>query len=387
MAVVRRAFRMVGVEGVSLHGAARAFEQEGMPTPGGQRYWDKMIIKRWLVDDVYKPHSIEEVAALVAPEVAARLDPESSYGIWWFNRRRTTTTQVSESNPNGSGRTYRKHSKVAYKDRDEWIAVPVPDPGIPRELVEATRAMVASYRSHSKADGRFWELSGGIIRCGECGRYMEAQAKTYKTQLGSRVVHYYRCRVGSRRRGREDVCQNNKTLRAEKVHAAVWELVCGLLNDPERLRASLSAMIEEERGSGHADPEHEKRAWLERLTELDGQRSRAQDLAIEGLLGRDELRAKLASIEDTRGVALRELKVIERWQERVAKLEADRDVLLESYAAQVPEALDDLVPEERHRVYRLLRLRIDAHVEGTLKVRGTLNPDRKLGALELTSTL
>jgi len=192
MAIVRRSFWMIGTAGISLHGAARTFEREGVSTPGGQRYWNKVIVKRWLVDDVYKPHSVEEIAALVAPEVAARLDPKSSYGIWWFNRRRTTTTQVSESNPNGPGRTYRKHSKVAYKDRDEWIAVPVPDSGIPRELVDAARAMVASYRSHSKADGRFWELSGGIMRCGECGRYMEAQAKTYKTQLGGRVVHYYR---------------------------------------------------------------------------------------------------------------------------------------------------------------------------------------------------
>ncbi len=37
-------------------------------------------------------------------------------------------------------------------------------------------------------------------------------------------------------------------------------------------------------------------------------------------------------------------------------MEHDRDALMESYAGAVWEALEDLSPEERHRVYKLLRL-------------------------------
>src|SRR3712207_7940090 len=48
-------------------------------------------------DDVYRPHSFEEVQALVTPEVAAQLDPDKSYGIWWFNRQRHTFKQVVEN--------------------------------------------------------------------------------------------------------------------------------------------------------------------------------------------------------------------------------------------------------------------------------------------------
>jgi DNA invertase Pin-like site-specific DNA recombinase len=90
MAVVRRVFRMVGAEGAGIYGVHKTLEREGVPPPGGGRYWDKRAIKRWIVDDAYKPHAYEEVAELVRPEVAARLDPGRSYGIWWFNRRRTT---------------------------------------------------------------------------------------------------------------------------------------------------------------------------------------------------------------------------------------------------------------------------------------------------------
>ena len=127
MAVVRRIFRMVGVENVSTHGAAKTLEREGVPNPGGGRYWYKRLVKRFILDDVYRPHTFQEVAALVAPEVVARLDPDGLYGVWWFNRRRTSTTQVAVAGP--EGREYKRKNHVAYKDREEWIAVPVPGSG------------------------------------------------------------------------------------------------------------------------------------------------------------------------------------------------------------------------------------------------------------------
>jgi hypothetical protein len=49
-------------------------------------------VKRWILDDAYRPHAHEEISRLVRPEVAVRLDPQKSYGVWWFNRRRTSLT-------------------------------------------------------------------------------------------------------------------------------------------------------------------------------------------------------------------------------------------------------------------------------------------------------
>src|SRR5215210_1473195 len=227
MAVVRRVFRMVGAEGAGIYGVHKTLEREGVPPPGGGRYWDKRAIKRWIVDDAYKPHAYEEVAELVRPEVAARLDPGRSYGIWWFNRRRTSQTQVSEPNPDGNGRVYRKVGKVAYRNKEEWIAVPIPDAGIPLEWVEAARTVLSQCRSPSKVDGRFWELSGALMRCGECGRAMEALVKTARRKSGGKYTFcYYRCREGNRRR---KTCSNSRCIRSDKTHIAVWGLISGLL--------------------------------------------------------------------------------------------------------------------------------------------------------------
>jgi len=143
MSVVRRIFLMVGTEGVSTHMAARILEAEGVRSPAGGRYWYKLVVKRLILDDVYKPHAFEEVEPFVSTEVAVRLDPNKCYGVWWFGRRRTSSTQVSEANPDGNGRTYRKKTRVEARDKGEWIAVPVPDAGIPREWVDAARAVAS----------------------------------------------------------------------------------------------------------------------------------------------------------------------------------------------------------------------------------------------------
>ena len=58
-------------------------------------------------------------------------------------------------------------------------------------------------------------------------------------------------------------------------------------------------MIELESEAVRGDSEQEIKTWLDKLTEVDGQRSRAQDMAIQRLLDYDELRSKLTSLEET----------------------------------------------------------------------------------------
>src|SRR5215203_2357907 len=167
MQVVRRIFRMVGSEGHSLNAVYKAFERERIPTPGGGKRWDRAFFGLAILDDAYRPHTYEEVEKLVSPEVVGRLDREQLYGIWWYNRLRVRTRQVSE--PSENGRRYRREARYTVKPKEEWVAVPVPYSGIPREVVDAARAAIKDNRAPSKARRRFWQLSGGIFRCYMCG--------------------------------------------------------------------------------------------------------------------------------------------------------------------------------------------------------------------------
>jgi hypothetical protein len=95
MATVRRIIKMFGDEGYSLYGLKAVLNASNVPTPGKAvckgAYWTRPFI-RGCVFDVFKPHTFEEVAALVSPQVAARLDPDRLYGIWWYNRREVQRT-------------------------------------------------------------------------------------------------------------------------------------------------------------------------------------------------------------------------------------------------------------------------------------------------------
>jgi site-specific DNA recombinase len=363
MPIVRRIFQMVASQGYSLHGIKKRFEAQGLLTPAGKRYWSETFIREVIKDDVYRPYTFEEVETLVTPEVAAQLQPDNSYGIWWFNRKRHTYKQVAENGP--EGKVYRKKKTTTDKPRHEWIAVPVPDAGVPRELVDVARQTIKGNSRPSSAGRRAWELSGGVLHCGGCGRRMVP----HSSKSRGRYLFYYRCR--QRWHQGRDACQNSRMRRVEELEPRIWDVVSGLLKEPEQLRADLDRMIELERRGMRGDPGREQKQWLDKLAEVDRKRTRYQEMAADDLITFDELRARLTELDETRAIAERELEALRAHRERVAELETDRDALLDSLVGVAPDALASLAPEERHNVYKMLKLRVVAYQDDSLELSGT----------------
>jgi site-specific DNA recombinase len=330
MPTVRRIFHMVGVQGMSHNAIKRTFD---------------------------------EVAAVVSTEVASRLDKSKHYGLWWFNRLSTKTKQVSEAEPSGNGRVYKKQTHRPVKPKDEWIAVPVPDSGIPREIVDAARERIKQNRAPSKAGRRFWELSRGVIYCGGCDRRMghhsvRARSKKYH-------YHYYRC--PGHNQHLED-CPQAINLRADEIEPAVWRLVSEL----ERLARGLDEMIDREREEARGNPDQQAKLWAGRIAEADRKRARFQDMAAEGLLTFDELRTNLARLDEDRKVADWELNNLQYRRERIAQLKEDKARLLDSFAGIMPEAAEKVTGEKRQQIYNLLRLRVTVEVGGDVEVSGAI---------------
>src|SRR5215216_4370123 len=367
MRVIERIFRMVGAEGYTMNATRLAFNREGVQPPSGGMIWSPKYVREAIRDDVYRSHTYEEVAALVSPDVAARLDPTKRYGIWYFNRRRYVSKQVSVNGP--EGRSYRRTTKVFDKPRAEWIAVPVPESGIPREWVDAAREAIKDNQRQSANGDRFWELSGGVLYCAECGCRMTVHA-TLDSRRGKSYC-YYRCPKRGRH-GVQKVCINGKHHRAAEAEAAVWNLVSGLLKHPARVRAGLDEMIEQERAGMRGDPDQEAASWLERLSEVEQERRGYLRFAAKGHMTDEELDEALAELEETRTTAEEELAAIRSRKEILQELERDRDALLESYVEMTPEALDALTPEEHRQVYGMLRLRVEVAADGTMEAQGIL---------------
>lgn len=216
MRVMKRVFRMLAVEGQPLNAVRRTLEREGIIAPTGSKSWAPKTLRGWVLSDVYRPHPYSEVVPMVSQSVAARLDTDDRYGIWWFNRRRTKLRQVVEPNGEG-GRDYKKRQKVSHNPREEWIAVPVPDSGISVEWVDAARAAIEDNRRSSSAADRFWELSGGILHCAGCGRRMVSNRVV---RTGTRAAHYcYRC--PTRQQRGPEACPSSRHHRADKLESLV----------------------------------------------------------------------------------------------------------------------------------------------------------------------
>ena len=349
-----------------------------MPTPEGGRHWCRTFLRTVIKDDVYCPHSYDEIETLVAPEVAARLDRSKTYGVFWFNRTRTIRKRVSVPGPEGW--EYRWRRSVQENPKDQWIAIPVVDAGLSCAVVNAARESIRYNEQPSKTGRRFWEIPGGAVRCGACGTRMYKYAAMAK----GHVYAYYRC---SRLvRNGKDACSPDRrrtTHHAEKLEHKVWDLVSGLLKDPEQLQIDLEKMIEMEREGIHGDPQREAKVWLEKLSEIEQMRRSYQEQAAKGYMTLEELGAALQELDESRKTAERELAAIKGRRERIEQLERDKDTLLQQYAEVAPEAMDALTPEERHSVYKMLRLEVLVHPNETLEVSGAFGKDPAFSHLEL----
>jgi len=333
-----------------------------MATREGKPVWSHKVLQRIVKSDVYTPHTYDEVAELVGPQVAARLDPNKQYGIRWHNKYKIAGRTISE--PDGSGgRRYRKRTTTVLRPKEEWVAVPVPA-YLPRSLVEQARAVTATNKAFERKHlAREWELRG-VMRC-SCGYSM----KTHTTESNGRPYHYYGC-ARRRQLGKKCDCKQS-SIQEHRVEPVVWDFVSWLLKDPEHVRRGIERMIDRECAGMKGKPEQEENMWAEKLAQVDRKRSRYQEMAAEGLLTLEELRAKLTELQEIREATERELENLRSRKERLEELEKDRDALLESLVTMIPASLDTLSGQERNKVYRMLRLIVMPAPEG-YEVSGAL---------------
>src|SRR3712207_682264 len=162
--------------------------------------------------------------------------------------------------------------------------------------------------------------------------------------------------------------------RAETIEARAFEAVRWALAHPEELRADLDRMIELHSKVGGGDPDRESRHWLRRLEEAANKRYRFQHAYAEGVISLEDLGSRLRELKEMEDTAHRELSNLRSRQERMIHLKHDRDVLLEDYASQSPQALDSLMPEQRHHLYKMLRLRLVASEDGTAALEADALP-------------
>jgi DNA repair exonuclease SbcCD ATPase subunit len=197
---------------------------------------------------------------------------------------------------------------------------------------------------------------------------------------GGRAYYYYHC--PKRRQYGVEGCSHGKHHPAEALESEVWQAVSSYIKNPERLRADIERAIELMRQEVRGDPSLEAKAWADKLAEVERKRSGYLDLAAEGLMDRDELRTKLAALEETRETAQRELAALRGRTERLQEFEQDAEAILEVYTKLASDALDVLTPEKRQRFYRVLGLRVTAWSDAPTEIDGVFVVDGPIALSE-----
>jgi site-specific DNA recombinase len=354
MRIVEKIFKMAA-SGMGPKAMQTRLYAEGIPSPTGKAMWPHRILKvQMVLNDLYKPHTYDEIAPLLSPEVAAKLDPNKPYGIWWYNRRNVSKNYESEIDGD-SAKRYVTRTSVRTRDEQEWIAVPVPT-YLPRKLVDQARLMIQSRTGlERKHQARQWELKG-ILRC-SCAQNMITNTSRYN----GKAYHYYRCKRASAYG--PDACPQ-RMIKIEQVEPLLRDFVFGVLSDPDTIQRGLDSLIQRETEEVREDPERVVETLVERLSQNSHLRRAYQDQQAEGLMTLEELAARLGELEDTRKVLEAELASLERSQQKAKELENDRDTAVASLAAPIPDALENLTGDEINTVYRKLQLQLIPSEEG-----------------------
>ncbi len=90
------------------------------------------------------------------------------------------------------------------------------------------------------------------------------------------------------------------------------------------------------------------------------------DLRLDGDVTPEQFRARSAELREARAAAEDGLEVARSRLSRLEEIERGKDALVSHYASLVAQGLTQLPPEERNRVYKMMRLQVFAGRDDTL---------------------
>jgi hypothetical protein len=155
----------------------------------------------------------------------------------------------------------------------------------------------------------------------------------------------------------------NRSLRADEAERRVWEFVSDILTHPARLTQGLEKMLENERQPSAGEDET---SWLNRIAEIDLKQERLLDLHLNGDITTEQFHSKSEELKEAHLAAEGQLEAARSRRSRLKDIERSKETLISHYASLVPSGLQELTPDERRRVYRMMHLRVLAHRDDTL---------------------
>jgi site-specific DNA recombinase len=329
--IVRQIFIWVGHEHLSLSEVRRRLEKQQIPTRTGLRRWSTATI-------------------------AALLRNPAFIGQAGFGKTRVAPWRAPLRPRRGHPSTPRRPYSVTRKDTHPIsIAVPALVSG---ELFEAANEQLAENRRRYRQSRRGASfLLQGLLVCPVCGYAWCGQPHYGKKnpKCEDRPTGYYRCagRMRTRQAHEDKPGCHCKPLRTQELDAAVWQDVCQLLRQPQRIEAEY-----ERRLRSKDDPSPTSQSLAARIAQLKRGIARLIDAYGEGLLEKDEFEPKIRQLKAR-------LTRLEAEEQGLAQEEARRAELrliigqLEEFTQRMDQGLEEADWSTRREIIRALVKQIE----------------------------
>ena len=270
--VVRQVFAWVGQERATIGEVRRRLTEAGEPTRTGKTVWDRTTVWGMLKNPAYQ--GTAAFGKTHASPLAPRLRAQRGRSLQ--PRRAVSTTDVPAA---------------------EWITIAVP-PLVDAALFAAVQTQLQQNLHHARQRHRGARyLLQGLVTCVECGYGFYGKAVSTGAAKGRpRAYAYYRC-IGTDayRFGGERVCTNTQ-VRTDRLDAAVWAEVRGLLEEPQRLADEYRRRLD----APHPETA-DRAATATQLAKLRQGLARLIDSYAEGLIEKSEFEPRIGRLRQRIG--------------------------------------------------------------------------------------
>ena len=323
---VRQMFEWVGRDRLAMGEVCRRLQKQGVMTRTGKRQWDNGTLCGMLKNPAYK-------------------------GMAAFGKTRVGERRVRLRARRGGCEQARRTSSIYQVPSDQWIYI-----AVPAIVSEELFAVVGEQLTENKKRSRHGErgskyLLSGLVVCKHCGYAYCGQGASASCVNDDRKRYaYYRCTGNDAYRfGGQRICWN-RPVRMEVLEQVVWEDVCSLLSDPQRLeREYRRRLTGRKKGVGWDSIEHLRA----RIKKTQRGIARLIDAYEEGLVEKSEFEPRIQE-------ARRRLEKLRADDQTQTDEQTQRDELrlvirrMQDFAAKVSEGLADADRSTRLELLRAL---------------------------------
>jgi site-specific DNA recombinase len=330
--VVQQIFDWIGRERSSIRQVCRQLQDQCTLTRRGQQRWDSKTIWSMLKNPAY-------------------------CGLAAYGKTRTSTPQA-RLRPQRNQRFAIGHATISMAS-DQWLGIPVPAI-VDADLFATVQAQLEENRKlsrHLRSQARY--LLQGLVVCKQCGYAYYGKPHISGAATGGMRYYYYRCSgTDAYRFGGVRICPS-KQIRLDSLEYAVWQEVCGLLNDPQRLQIEyerrLQAMSEPKDGVRRKGLDKQLRQCSQGITRLI-------DAYADGYLEKADFELRIQRLKERRQEL--EMQCEQLDIEASSHLELQLIVgRLETFATSVRDGLQDMDFTSKRELIRTLVKRVEVDLE------------------------